>query len=262
MSIPSKLPGLKYAALPAGYGGKLTVPPRLVIVHMTDNPNGATAEQEASYAHTRTDDNPTSAHAYVDTDSEIGSVPLTSKAWAALAHGNSIGWQIELCNQAGHPIPAATIKRAAALVAKLCKLGGIPIDSLTADEVRAGKHGIAGHDDLTRAYPEDHGDHTDPKWTEAQWAAFIAQVKAAAAGPVPTIPAPPTIKAGSTGRAVQNAQLLLYGRTYLTAGDLQQEPNTFGPLTAGAVKAWQTKAGITVDGICGNATWRTLLNNP
>lgn len=63
------------------------------------------------------------------------------------------------------------------------------------------------------------------------------------------------VQMGSTGVAVFRLQVILKARGYYT-GKLD---SVFGKQTFEAVKAFQKKAGLVVDGICGPATWNTLL---
>ncbi len=176
MAIPQRLPGVPYALPPAGSGPALVpLPPRVVIIHATDNPT-ATAAQEASYAHTRPAAGATSAHFYVDGTGALGSVTLDQHAWGALRNGNAISWQVEICGRSG-ALPAGAVARAATLVCALCDLGGIPLVKLTPAQVAGGARGICGHADITAAYPQDGGTHTDPGWTALNWANFIDQVR-------------------------------------------------------------------------------------
>lgn len=66
--------------------------------------------------------------------------------------------------------------------------------------------------------------------------------------PVPT-QLPPTIRLGSRGEDVKKLQTLL-GIT---------SDGVFGPITYGAVRAYQGANGLTPDGIVGNMTWRKIL---
>ena len=240
MTTPLHLAGLTYAALPNGYGPPLAAP-RLIVVH--DTGNTATAEQEAHYAATRTDDRSkwTSAHAYVDTSGALGSVPLTQRAWAA-PPDNGDAWQVELCGTDG-ALNAVTVARAAAVVAHLAVLGSIPITHLTGDALRTGR-GITGHRDINAVFHQS--DHTDPG-PAFDWGAFIAAVGAAAH-------LPPTVRKGSTGVAVTRAQRALDLRGYGLAVD-----GDFGPATDAAVRRYQQSVGITVDGVVGPVTWSHLL---
>lgn len=168
-------PGVLYWDLPSGFGGQLDpVPPRLVVMHKTDNPR-STARGEAKYASTRPANDPSisSAHFYVDGIEIIGSVPLNYRAWSAHHFGNSNGWHIESCGMSGTFMTPAD-QRCAGLVRELCAAWKIPMVYVDADQIDAGAHGITGHHDIVLA--TGVGDHTDPGWTAQQWGQFIALV--------------------------------------------------------------------------------------
>ncbi|MGA5423164.1 peptidoglycan-binding domain-containing protein [Streptomyces lavendulocolor] len=65
----------------------------------------------------------------------------------------------------------------------------------------------------------------------------------------------PTIKIGSSGVAVKQAQCYL--NSSLTGEGLTVD-GIFGPLTDAAVRRFQGCADITVDGLCGAQTWSHL----
>ncbi|MFC8920654.1 MULTISPECIES: peptidoglycan-binding domain-containing protein [unclassified Streptomyces] len=65
----------------------------------------------------------------------------------------------------------------------------------------------------------------------------------------------PTIKIGSSGVGVQQAQCYL--NNSLTGEGLVVD-GIFGPLTDAAVRRFQGCADITVDGLCGAQTWSHL----
>ncbi len=67
----------------------------------------------------------------------------------------------------------------------------------------------------------------------------------------------PTLRLGATGPAVTSLQQWLNanGTTLATDGK-------FGPATLAAVKAFQKKRGLVVDGIVGPATWAALGSTP
>lgn len=67
-----------------------------------------------------------------------------------------------------------------------------------------------------------------------------------------TLPIPRTIKKGNTGRAVKAVQSIL--------GDLTID-GKFGAKTDAAVRAYQSKHGLTVDGIVGPKTWTSMLTS-
>jgi peptidoglycan hydrolase-like protein with peptidoglycan-binding domain len=67
-----------------------------------------------------------------------------------------------------------------------------------------------------------------------------------------------TVKQGDTGPAVRAAQQLLKGKFGFNAVAVD---GIFGPVTAQAVKDFQTSKGIASDGIVGPVTWQKLINN-
>nr|WSX50434.1 peptidoglycan-binding protein [Streptomyces sp. NBC_00974] len=66
----------------------------------------------------------------------------------------------------------------------------------------------------------------------------------------------PTIKIGSSGRAVQQAQCYL---NQSMSGANLAEDGRFGPVTAAATRRFQACAGIVVDGLIGAQTWSSLV---
>lgn len=229
-----------YAATPKGFGPTLTAP-RLIVVH--DTSNTATAEAEAHYAATRTDDRGdwTSAHFYVDATGVVGSVPLDQRAWAA-PPVNGESWSVELCGWNGS-IDPVTIARGAALVAKLARLGGIPLVHVTGTDLRTAR-GVCGHADVNALWHQST--HTDPGPT-FPWSRFLSIAQAAEHPPA-------TVRRGSTGATVGMAQELLN-----VAGAHLSMDGVFGPLTEAAVRAYQARVRITVDGVVGPVTWTHLL---
>ena len=66
-----------------------------------------------------------------------------------------------------------------------------------------------------------------------------------------------TMKRGSKGEDVRALQILLKGRGY--NGNMYTPDGSFGPNTEGAVQLYQKAKGLTVDGIAGPATIKSLL---
>ncbi|MFI6550283.1 peptidoglycan-binding protein [Streptomyces prunicolor] len=66
----------------------------------------------------------------------------------------------------------------------------------------------------------------------------------------------PTIKNGSSGAAVRQAQCYL---NLSMTGDTIPEDGNFGPVTEVATRRFQTCANITVDGLIGPETWSYLI---
>lgn len=144
-----------------------------VVIHYTAGSERSTsAEDGASYDQKRQDG--TSCHYFHDQNSTVQCVLTPNRANSALAKGNRLGIQHELCGtqqtreQWLDPASDGTLWRAAKQVARDCRKYGIPPRRLSPTEVRAAWYGtvkpkgICGHVDVTLAYPEDDGDHTDP----------------------------------------------------------------------------------------------------
>lgn len=151
---------------------------QVVVIHATDNT--ASASSEATYATTRPDQ--TSAHFYVDDTSAYRALPLDNIAYGCLWHGNQISVQLELCGRS-NALSDATMRCAAPIVAEVCARYGIPVRKVSASEVASGVRGICGHADITAAFPQDNGDHTDPG-ASFPWPTFIGYVQAAAGGQI------------------------------------------------------------------------------
>ncbi len=66
-----------------------------------------------------------------------------------------------------------------------------------------------------------------------------------------------TVKNGSSGNAVKAAQYLLK-KVYCYSIDVD---GSFDPATQSAVKDFQTRKGLSSDGIVGPATWAALVSN-
>jgi peptidoglycan hydrolase-like protein with peptidoglycan-binding domain len=71
----------------------------------------------------------------------------------------------------------------------------------------------------------------------------------------------PTLQQGSTGAVVKSLQQVLSngapGQWNTSPGAID---GNFGAATAASVKAFQTWAGVTVDGIVGDQTWAVSLH--
>lgn len=65
-----------------------------------------------------------------------------------------------------------------------------------------------------------------------------------------------TVREGDSGPAVQAAQVLLTARGFATTAD-----GAFGPATAGAVRSFQSGAGLSADGVVGPQTWNALFGS-
>jgi hypothetical protein len=166
---------------------------QFVTIHDTEGSSHAqSAEDGAAYDARRTDG--TSAHYFVDNTSIVQCVRTEDQAHTARTQGNRRGIHYELCARASwakakwldpsYGLPMLRI--AAAQVAKDCKKWSIPIRKITASQAAAGTKGILGHADITKAFPQDKGSHTDPG-SSFPWAEFIAMVQTAADPPLKSV---------------------------------------------------------------------------
>lgn len=146
-----------------------------ITVHETDNPT-STARGEATWMQNRTDG--TSAHYIVDEVEIIQGVRTTDTAHTAMFHGNRDGIHYEFCGVSGRADTAdAQLRLAAKQMARDMRKHDIPLRRLTVSETRAGVPGINSHGDVTKAWPEDGGTHTDPG-PNFPWDALFQYVKA------------------------------------------------------------------------------------
>jgi hypothetical protein len=148
---------------------------KIVVIHATDNT--ASDEGEVAYEAHRPDS--VSAHFTNDEDSIYQSVPLARVAYGCNFHGNHMSIQFELCGLSNQ-LTDTTMRTAALTVRRVCNKFGIPIRKISSQQVRdawysGGQGGICGHGDVTRAFPEDKGTHTDPG-NNFPWASFIEYV--------------------------------------------------------------------------------------
>lgn len=155
--------------------------PRLIVVHYTAGSEGPTsAEDGASYDQRRTDG--TSAHYYIDQNSIVQCVYTGNRAHTALWNGNQVGIHYELCGTVQNrsqwldAASLATIRRAATQIRRDMAKYNVPAVKLTAQQVRDGYRGICGHAEVTAAWPEDGGDHTDPG-VEFPWDVLISAIQ-------------------------------------------------------------------------------------
>lgn len=163
-------PSLPFVPAKSYTKGRKKGQPSVVVIHTTEgHENHNSAEAGAAYDQVRTDG--TSTTVFVDQDTIIQCVRLMDEAHAARQHGNDIGVHIEICGKAGQTTAQwndEASRKTIDKVAEFCvmlrkKMPGVfPLVRLTPKQVRDGRHGFCGHVDITYAFPEDNGTHTDP----------------------------------------------------------------------------------------------------
>lgn len=184
-----------WAGPPRAYTKGRVRPVQYVVIHSTEGSEGInSAEAGVAYDKVRLDG--TSTHLFVDSNNALMEVRYSDTAHAARTHGNACGIQVELCGVAGqtaaqwHDAASLPMLRIAAKeVAAICREFGLPVRRLSPAEVRAAYYnapgqrpkGICGHVDVTKAYPEDQGSHTDPG-PNFPWSEFLAMVAAEMGG--------------------------------------------------------------------------------
>jgi hypothetical protein len=219
---------------------------QFIVIHDTEGSSHAqSAEDGAAYDARRTDG--TSAHYFVDNNSIVQCVKTTDASHTALYNGNMKGIHYELCARASfseskwlspdYGLPM--LKLAAKQVARDCIAWKIPARKIGPSQMRNGEEGICGHVDVTYAYPEDGGDHTDPG-SNFPWPEFIRMVQdemelelndADKAWMKENILLPLT-KVDSQGEANNNTQTSVIGRNALGQG----VPNPITKARGGAKK--------------------------
>ena len=107
-------------------------------------------------------------------------------------------------------------------------------------------------------FQADNGLDVDGVVGPATWAALDSAVAPGpepeiGPGPTPTPSTRPTIRQGATGPDVEYLQERLVAWDYNIGVD-----GNFGPMTASAVRSFQSSNGLTVDGVVGPATWEAL----
>jgi hypothetical protein len=155
------------------------------------------------------------------------------------------------------------LRLAADLVRRVAARWDVPLRRLTVADLKAGRRGICGHVDVSRAFGQT--DHTDPG-SGFPWGEFMHVVNGDDPSPTPK-PQPnptedavkklPTLRQGDKGWDVKTMHHLLIARDY---GGLEGvDDTTFTPAHTAGIKGLQQAAGIEVDGICGINTWSVLL---
>jgi hypothetical protein len=181
MTQSPEYPDLRWMP-PASWTNANRTSVQLIVIHTTEGSEGPTsAEDGAAYDQRRTDG--TSTHFFHDSDSTVQCVRTEDIAHAARHQGNLRGIQHELCGSAyqgsagwADPVSQGTLRQAARQCARDARKWGIPVRKLTVGQVADGVKGFCGHVEITYAFPQDNGTHTDPGPT-FPWPSFLDLVQ-------------------------------------------------------------------------------------
>lgn len=128
-----------------------------------------------------------SAHYVVDPREIVRCYDESAICWHAPPNTGSIG--IELCDPQKGPAARwqdddhqAMLKLAAGLVRRVAARWDVPLRRLSVADLKAGRHGICGHVDVSNAFRQT--DHSDPG-DGFPWAAFMDLVKGDQPEPTP-----------------------------------------------------------------------------
>lgn len=243
-----------------------------VVMHYTGNEKD-TAKANANYFQGSW--RKASAHFFVDDENIYQSVELRDKAWHCGTSGtyyhktcrNANSFGVEMCTSGDSKISDTTKENAAYVCAYLCKLIGITAGQVDTYVLR--------HYDVThKACPAQMAGSNNKEWT-----AFKAKVKKILRETEESkteseesktesksetggsyMFSVETVKKGSTGNDVKLLQRLLKSNGCKGAdGENLEIDGSAGSNTVYAIKAYQEKKGLTVDGSCGPASWKSIL---
>lgn len=232
----------------------------LIVIHDMEAPeNSTTAESVASYF-AGSNAPRASTHYNIDNDTVVQSVKDGDTAWCAPGananglHFEHAGYARQSRSEWLDSYGKKMLELSAKLVAEKCRAYSIPVVHLSPDDIRAGRRGIVGHWDVTRAYP-GKGSHTDPGanfpwdyYLERVWAYYKGGTGGASA-PKPSTPSIPSAKPAPSGK-------VLSVDGYLGPNTIKQWQKVMGTEADGVisrpsnlVRAVQRKLHVPIDGV-------------
>lgn len=176
MAYPPPAP--PYYGPPAHDSGNGNKPINRIVIHCTAGSDAQSAQGTAKYF--KQEAATGSAHYVVDSDETLQTAYDSVVCWHAPPNLHSLG--LEICcslkdDGKGHwvkPDHVAMMKRTARLAAELCLAYDVPVVKLTPAQLKAGKRGICGHVDVSKAWGQST--HWDPG-PYFPWDSFMAMVR-------------------------------------------------------------------------------------
>jgi hypothetical protein len=209
------------------------------------------------------------AHYVVDPGAVVQCCPENIACWHAPPNHGSIG--VELCDpQIGSGArwqsspDEAMLRRAAKLVVEIAGRTGVPLVQISTADVKAGKHGICGHVNVSEAFGQSS--HTDPG-PDFPWAHFMALVGAAAQPSKPAYVPPVGDSPSKHPWPLAPTAVIHVGNTHAAVDTVARylkqpvDPNhVFTKFLATALAHWQDRNGqsTTPAGILNLATWKAM----
>lgn len=267
---------------PNRYSPRSAGTPRWVAVHTQEG--GRTARDLASYL-----DNPASEVSYHAVNDDHDCIKVVAEGDAPWSASNANQYAFHICLAGTYAAWSrgkwletdasdgknedAELTAAAKIIAWWCRKYDIPAVYIGGNGIPWGKDGICGHMD----FGAWGGGHFDPG-PNFPWTELIRRVQAFLGGEEPApLPAPTPVGPGG-GSAVNPATsgyftgLLYQGSTGPQVSELQRRlkaayasyagalpvDGDFGPLTDAAVREFQRRSGLVVDGIIGPQTAAAL----
>lgn len=267
---------------PASYSrGRKAGQPSVIVIHTTEGHEEASSAEDGAANDARRTDG-TSTHFFCDQNSTVQCVLTSDEAHAARAHGNDVGIQIEICGRAGQSSAQwadlasnGAIEQCAQLCVALRRryeAARLPLVKLTSAQLRAGAHGFVGHVDVTYAWPEDHGTHTDPG-PHFPWSKLFARIQqlerpvttavtTAKGTHVTVLGELPVLRVGDSDQPGDTRWILRAQAVLKVLADPSLVPDgAYGPKTAAAIDKLMVSDGArsTSDGSrIGLPEWRRL----
>jgi hypothetical protein len=178
---------------PVDYGPALWVPAahwssgrpepvRLVVLHSTENDIKPGVARNVARWFAAGGDCRASAHYVVGPDEVWQTVREHDRSWAAGATANRLGVHVELVGRAGSTDWSSgpgleVLRRAAPLVADICRRHGLTVQGLDVSRLEAGESGIVTHAACTACWHEsthrDPGLQDDERWPWELWLALV-----------------------------------------------------------------------------------------